>query len=102
MKSRLLVVVVLVLLGVVRVMANVLRRVLYIQAASRAGTAFTSEVDGDQYSVTAKRLLRELKDEGTTFIPKNDSRSSSKVKNFSRRTIRSWCRLAGSEPAPSA
>ncbi len=45
--------------------ANVIYRVLRIRTAAGAGSAFTIEVDGKQYLITARHNLREFGAEGT-------------------------------------
>lgn len=45
-----------------QVTANILRRTLLIKVASATGTAFTIEVDGRQYLITAKHVVSSLPD----------------------------------------
>lgn len=65
-----------------QVSSNVLRRVLMIrQAGSNSfGTAFTLEVEGRQYVITAKHVVAGLKPDDTLEINKHEQWSSVKVK----------------------
>ena len=51
-----------------QVTSNVLERVLLIQGPTLSGTAFTIDVDGRQYLVTAKHMVAGLKDKDTIRI----------------------------------
>jgi len=50
---------------------HVLRRVMVIRAGDKAGTAFTIEVDGRQYLITARHVVADLKAEDTVQYLKN-------------------------------
>jgi hypothetical protein len=65
-----------------QITSNVLRRVLLIQSPAGFGTAFTIDVDGRQYLLTAKHLVSGLKEEGTISIRKNNEWSPLTVKIF--------------------
>jgi len=51
-----------------QVTSNVLRRTLLIQSPSGLGTAFTIEVDGRQYLITAKHVVGDLPNESESTI----------------------------------
>lgn len=53
-----------------QVPSNVFRRVLMIKAGASIGTAFTIDVDGRQYLITAKHVVADLKDEDNVDIRK--------------------------------
>ena len=63
-----------------QVPANVLLRVLMIQAGKKTGSSFTIEVDGRQYLLTAKHVVSDLKPEDSIKIRKGDGWWSVKVK----------------------
>jgi hypothetical protein len=65
-----------------QVTANVLRRVLLLQTPAGVGTAFTVDVDARQYIITAKHLVKGLKDEDKIHIRKNEQWSDVAVKIF--------------------
>ena len=51
-----------------QVTSNVFTRVLEIKSSGQLGTAFTVDVDGRQYLITAKHLVTRLKDQGAIDI----------------------------------
>jgi hypothetical protein len=55
-----------------QVTANGLRRVLLIEAGNQFGTAFTIEVDGRQYLITARHVVAALQPEDTIRYLRND------------------------------
>jgi hypothetical protein len=55
-----------------QVSSNVFRRVLRVRVNTHEGTAFTIDVDGREYVITAKHLVVGLKDEDTIEIAMND------------------------------
>jgi hypothetical protein len=63
-----------------QVTGNVINRVFLVRGPSEAGTAFTIEVDGRQYVVTAKHVVKGMKDDDTIQIQKNDQWSPITVK----------------------
>ena len=65
-----------------QVTSNVLLRVLRVQAGNDLGTAFTLDVDGRQYLVTAKHVVATLKPEDTVKIFKDGTWTSLGVKVF--------------------
>jgi hypothetical protein len=67
-----------------QVTANILRRTLLIRVASATGTAFTIEVDGRQYLITAKHVVSGLPDGAnrTIDILKKKGRSALRVTVF--------------------
>jgi hypothetical protein len=56
-----------------QVTSNVLRRVLLIRAGASAGTAFTLEVDGKQYIVTARHVVAALHSQDTIHYRRGDN-----------------------------
>jgi hypothetical protein len=62
--------------------SNVFRRVLMIRAGDSVGTAFTIDVDGRQYLLTAKHVVASLKAEDTIGIRKGDDWISTRVTAF--------------------
>lgn len=67
-----------------QVPSNVLRRTLLIEASSALGTAFTIEVDGRQYLITAKHVVAALPNEtqSTIEVQKKSGWSPLKVTVF--------------------
>jgi hypothetical protein len=67
-----------------QVTSNVLYRVFLIKNHSEIGSAFTIDVDGRQYLITAKHVLKGMKEavDDTIQIRKNDSWSDLTVKVF--------------------
>jgi hypothetical protein len=66
--------------GHAQVPSNVLLRVLQIEAGGESGTAFTLEVDGRQYLVTAKHVVAKLKPQDTIQVFKDKNWLPIKVK----------------------
>lgn len=60
--------------------SNVFRRVVMIKAGDSFGTAFTLDVDGRQYLITAKHVVATAKDEDTIEIRTADSWKPMKLK----------------------
>lgn len=67
-----------------QVTANVLTRVLMIRVGQYQGSAFTMEVDGRQYLVTAKHMVKRLKAEDSIEILNDGQSSSVSVEVFRR------------------
>jgi len=63
-----------------QVTSNVYTRVLYIQAGERVGTAFTMDVDGRQYLITAKHLTIGLKEQDLVNVYSSNKWSPTPVK----------------------
>ncbi len=63
-----------------QVTSNVLMRVLKIHSGKQTGTAFTMDVDGRQYLITAKHMVAGLKKEDSIDIYKNNQWVSTTVK----------------------
>lgn len=63
-----------------QVTANAFRRVLLIRAGDVFGTAFTIEVDGRQYLITARHVVAALQPEDTISYLRNDQWLPVKVK----------------------
>jgi hypothetical protein len=62
--------------GQAQVTANVLFRVRLIKAGGNVGTSFTLDVDGRQYLVTAKHVVKDLKAEDTILMFKEEGQWS--------------------------
>jgi hypothetical protein len=67
-----------------QITSNVLRRTLLIVVGTKSGTAFTIEVDGRQYLITAKHIVQSLanEQESTIQIRKKNGLSPLKVRVF--------------------
>jgi len=65
-----------------QVTSNVIYRVFLIKGPAEAGSAFTIEVDGRQYLVTAKHVVKGMKEDDVIQIRRNDQWSSLAVKVF--------------------
>ena len=65
-----------------QVTSNVLERVLMLQVGSKTGTAFTIDVDGRQYLITAKHMVEGLRHEDTIRIRKGGAWSPLRVTIF--------------------
>ena len=65
-----------------QIAGNVTSRVFFIKARSMAGTAFAIEVDGRQYLITAKHVVREIEDEEVIQIRKDGIWSPLNVKVY--------------------
>ncbi len=65
-----------------QVTSNVLRRVLRVQTAHGEGTAFTLDVDGRQYVITAKHVVAGLAEDDNLNVRRNDKWESIHVKIF--------------------
>lgn len=65
-----------------QVTSNVINRVFLIKGPTELGTAFTIEVDGRQYLITAKHVLKGMKEDDTIGVRKNDQWSPLSVKIF--------------------
>ncbi|MBM4145834.1 MAG: trypsin-like peptidase domain-containing protein [Nitrospira sp.] len=63
-----------------QVTSNVYTRVLKIQVGKNTGTAFTLDVDGRQYLVTAKHVIADLKQEDSINIYRDNQWSLTPVK----------------------
>src|SRR5581483_944241 len=68
------------LLATAQVTTNVLRRVLLIRVGDMLGTAFTIDIDGRQYLLTAKHVVEGLKDEDVIRVRKDRGWSTLHVK----------------------
>ena len=62
-----------------QVTSNVLLRVLMIRAGDKIGSAFTIDVDGRQYLVTAKHVVANLKERDTVEVWKSEAWHPMKV-----------------------
>jgi len=65
-----------------QITANVFRRVFMIKAGKDIGTAFTIDVDGRQYLVTAKHVVASLKGRDSIFLRKGEDWISTTVDVF--------------------
>jgi hypothetical protein len=63
-----------------QVTSNVYTRVLKIHVGKEMGTAFTMDVDGRQYLITAKHMIADLKQEDSVDIYKDNQWSPTLVK----------------------
>lgn len=63
-----------------QVTSNVINRVFLVKGPAEAGTAFTIEVDGRQYLVTAKHVVDGMKQDDSIQIRKDDQWSAVPVK----------------------
>lgn len=61
---------------------NILTRVLMVRVQNTVGTAFTMDVDGKQYIVTAKHVVQQLRQDDSLLIYLNDSWVPVNVKVF--------------------
>jgi hypothetical protein len=65
-----------------QIVSNVLDRVLMIQGPVFTGSAFTIDVDGRQYLITAKHMVAGLKEKDTIHVRKDDRWAPLEVTTF--------------------
>ena len=65
-----------------QVTSNVINRVFLVKGPDEAGTAFTIEVDGRQYLVTAKHVVKGMKEDDSIQIRKDDQWTAVPVQVF--------------------
>lgn len=63
-----------------QITSNVYVRVLKIKVGDTMGTSFTMDIDGRQYLITAKHIVKNLNQEGSIEIDKNNQWSPISVK----------------------
>lgn len=56
-----------------QVVSNVLTRVLLIKIGTEQGSGFTLDIEGRQYLITAKHLVKDLKDKASVLIRENQT-----------------------------
>jgi hypothetical protein len=65
-----------------QVVSNALARVLLIKTPTEQGSGFTLDIEGRQYLITAKHLVKDLKDKATILIRENQTWVSVDVSIF--------------------